>query len=39
MKWLIIIGALLAIISQFWGTTYYLALIGGLLALIGAFLQ
>ena len=34
-KWLIIIGAIIAIIGQFAGG-YYLPLIGGVLALIGA---
>jgi len=35
-KWAIVIGGIAAAIGQFWGANYYLPLIGGLLALIGA---
>jgi len=38
MKWVTIIGGLLAVVGQFWGAGYYLPLIGGVLALIGGFM-
>jgi len=38
-KWLVLIGALVAIVGQFWGFEYYLPLIGGVLALIGWFMK
>ena len=33
-KWLIVLGGVLAVIGQFWGTNYYLPFIGGVLAVI-----
>jgi len=38
-KWAIIIGAIVAIIGQWWGTNYYLPVIGGVLVLIGALVK
>jgi len=38
-KTVVIIGAALAIIAQFWGAEYYLPLIGGVLVLIGALVK
>jgi len=42
-KTVIVIGGLIAIVGQFWGgsapTNYYLPLIGGVLALIGALIK
>jgi len=37
-KLLIIIGGIVAIIGQFFGTEYYLPLVGGAIAVIGALL-
>lgn len=37
-KWAIIGGGIVAIVGQFWGSMYYLPLIGGVLALIGGLL-
>jgi hypothetical protein len=34
-KIFIFLGALAAIVGQFWGVNYYLPLIGGIIALIG----
>ncbi|OIO43289.1 hypothetical protein COU62_02865 [Candidatus Pacearchaeota archaeon CG10_big_fil_rev_8_21_14_0_10_35_219] len=34
--WLALIGGIVAIIGQFWGTGYWLPAIGGILAVIGA---
>ena len=38
-RWLILVGAIVAIVGQFWGAMYYLPLIGGVLALIGWFMK
>ena len=38
-KTAVLIGALLAIVGQFWGANYYLPLIGGVLVLIGALVK
>tara|TARA_Y100000310_G_scaffold335801_1_gene418741 strand:+ start:186 stop:320 length:135 start_codon:yes stop_codon:yes gene_type:complete len=38
-KWAIIIGGLLAVIGQWWGMDFYLPLIGGVLALLGALIK
>ena len=34
-KWAVIVGAVIAIIGQWWGAEYYLPAIGGVIALIG----
>jgi len=36
---LIGLGALAAIVSQWWGANYYLAVIGGVLVIIGAWVM
>ena len=33
-KWLVILGGVVAVIGQFWGTEFYLPLIGGAVAAI-----
>lgn len=35
----VVIGALLAIIAQWWGMDYYLSVIGGVLVLLGTFVK
>jgi hypothetical protein len=35
-KWTALVGAIIAIVGQFWGATYFLPLIGGVVALVGA---
>ena len=35
----IIIGGVVAVVGQFWGSNYYLPLIGGILALLVAFIK
>ena len=37
-KWLIVIGGLVAVIGQFWGSDIFLPLIGGAVAAIVGFL-
>jgi len=36
-KNLVILGGVLAIVGQFWGSNFYLPLIGGVLVLLGAW--
>ena len=38
-KVIVVVGALLAIVGQFWGAGYYLPLIGGVIALIGGLMN
>ena len=38
-KTVIIIGGIVAIVGQFWGMSYYLPLIGGVLALLGSLVK
>ena len=38
-KLFVIIGALIAILGQFWGSNWYLPLIGGLIALIAGIMK
>jgi hypothetical protein len=35
-KWTALVGGLIAVVGQFWGASYYLPLIGGAVAIIGA---
>ena len=39
--WLAVVGGIVAVVAQFWGTgtDYYLPLIGGVLAIIGGFMK
>jgi len=36
-KWTAIVGGVLAVIGQFWGASFYLPLLGGLVAVVGGF--
>jgi|GEM_PF-6855243 len=36
--WFSIIGGAISILGQFWGTNYYLPLIGGLIAVLSGFI-
>jgi len=37
-KWLIVAGGVVAVVGQFWGTQYYLPLIGGAVAAVVALM-
>ena len=39
IKYLAVVGGIVAIISQFWGAEYYLAAIGGVLAVVGGLMK
>lgn len=38
-QWIVLLGAVVAIVGQFWGANYYLPLVGGVIAGVGAFMK
>lgn len=38
-NWIAVIGGIIALVGQWWGITYYLPAIGGVLAIIGGFME
>ena len=38
-KWFVVVGGIAAIVGAFWGMSFYLSVIGGVLALIGGLVK
>jgi hypothetical protein len=38
-KWVAVVGGVIAVIGQFWGSNYYLPAIGGVVAVVGGILS
>jgi hypothetical protein len=39
MKYIAILGGIIAVVGQFWGATYYLPLVGGVIAVAGGLID
>jgi len=39
MKYLAVVGGVIAVVGQWWGANYYLPVIGGVLAIIGGLFK
>jgi hypothetical protein len=38
VNWIALLGGAVAVIGQFWGTSYYLPFVGGIIAIASAFI-